>query len=793
MRLEGQSKLGYYPTPDHSLGLLLTWLGLTPEAGLRRYLDPCCGKGEALAAIAAAHGPAETYGIELSDVRAKEAERALKHVLNTAYEYAVMAGESFSLVLLNPPYDGENATGSGRRMEETFLLETTPRLAPGGVLIYIIPHQRLNDKIARHLAGWYSDLRGFKLAGEDYEAFHQIVVFGVRRAGYAPATGDDLRQVQAWAETQQVLGYEQREVEEAPSDGTLKKKKVRAALYGELSALTAGQGEYAIPPSPLKFKNGLFRFQYQPVTDEDYLREADLGVQGLESGRAWHDLIPPVVPPTIRPVMSPKQGHIAMQVSGGLLGTNLVRAADQTPLLIKGNIRKSTSVQRNDPLAEEALQAATGDDRERLQKVQVNEHFETVLTTLDQTGNFVTATDPPQIKELLDRYVEQLAKIVEARNIPQYDMQPEPWEWVVFDPLSKDRHLPGRSETGLTTLQKHLAIAMGRLLLSAGAGGVNAEMGTGKSTIALAVAEYLRVARERRGQRSLAYPGLIVGPGIVTGAENWPKEIVGVVPGAVGRVITIGAKPSPKALKVGDWVRRLFVSTPQPATEAEQRQFNLELKAAEHLITDQAFEGLSANDFLQRLQVAVKSVTDPVLRERASERLRLAFRPLQATLQRADRRPPRRRPHRPAPNLMDARLGGYLWLGHDLPVDRENAREIAGKSSVLEFIADYRRGALPEKSFAIVSFETAKLGSGRVPGMTTRLLPMRYLDERNKVRTRLERVCACPVCGAVVAAEGYDEEDGHALEPLRPSGAEEWVGLRRRFCHRPAPAPGVGW
>ena len=70
MRLEGQSKLGYYPTPTASLMIILTWLVLSIEVGLRRYLDPCCGKGEALAAIAAAHGPAETFGIELSDVRA---------------------------------------------------------------------------------------------------------------------------------------------------------------------------------------------------------------------------------------------------------------------------------------------------------------------------------------------------------------------------------------------------------------------------------------------------------------------------------------------------------------------------------------------------------------------------------------------------------------------------------------------------------------------------------------------------------------------------------------------------
>ena len=164
MRLEGQSKLGYYPTPDQTLELLLTWLS-TPEPGLRRYLDPCCGKGEALAAIASAHGSAETYGIELSDLRAAEARLVLNHVINTGYEYAVLTDETFSLVLLNPPYDGESETGGGTRLEETFLVNTTSRLVPGGVLIYIIQHGRLaNEKIARHLVGWYEDLRCFKKA-----------------------------------------------------------------------------------------------------------------------------------------------------------------------------------------------------------------------------------------------------------------------------------------------------------------------------------------------------------------------------------------------------------------------------------------------------------------------------------------------------------------------------------------------------------------------------------------------------------------------------------------------------
>src|SRR5713226_8653128 len=117
MRIEAQSKMGYYPTPETSLRLIITWLSLSGD-GLRRYLDPCAGKGEALAAIATSHGPAETYGIELSDLRATAAKQLLNHVINTGYEYAVLTDETFSLALTNPPYDGESETGAGTRLEE---------------------------------------------------------------------------------------------------------------------------------------------------------------------------------------------------------------------------------------------------------------------------------------------------------------------------------------------------------------------------------------------------------------------------------------------------------------------------------------------------------------------------------------------------------------------------------------------------------------------------------------------------------------------------------------------------
>ena len=82
----------------------------------------------------------------------------------------------------------------------------------------------------------------------------------------------------------------------------------------------------------------------------------------------------------------------------------------------------------------------------------------------------------------------------------------------------------------------------------------NERIGAGKTTIGIAIAEYLHTTQARENRDS-AYPALVVGPGIVTGKENWPKEIPEVIPGANSRVITIGARPLPKPVKIGVWLK----------------------------------------------------------------------------------------------------------------------------------------------------------------------------------------------------------------------------------------------
>jgi hypothetical protein len=792
MRLEGQSKLGYYPTPELTLTRLTSWL-TTSDEGLRRYLDPCCGKGEALAAIGTAHAPAETYGIELSDVRAVEAKRILAHVINTAYEYAVLTDETFSLVLLNPPYDGEGETGGGTRMEETFLLNTTSRLVPDGVLVYIIPHARINEKIARHLAGWYRELRCFKLPEEEYEVFKQIIVFGLRRSEYQAPNAQALRAVLTWADGEQVTGYKPVEA--------LDQKKSQQPIAAPLPFLPSGHGEYPIPVTHLKGKNGTaFRFQYILVSEEDMLREAAEATTRLQSGREWRDLIPPTEPKLITPVMTPKKGHIGPQLLSGLLGTNCVTTPDtRQPLLLKGHVQKQRFTVRGDDLVDDDP-ADDDDKKRRLRRVEVKEKFEATLMTLQPDGELTRHTNPADIGHILEQHVRELAEIVQVRNTPRYDLKPETWEWETFAHLSKGRRLPGRSDTGLTDFQRHLAIAMGRLCMATGAGLVNAEMGSGKTTVLLAVLEYLYHALViRKAQKAKSpYPGLVVGPGIVTGQENWPKEIREVIPTADSRVITVGVKPLPKPKKLGEWLTEIGM------TIEDETEFEMDDTLTQKRVT--AYRKHAPAVFPSRRKSS-GSLSEAIIRRKLTERAwahhafvtirSLAHKhkvalssqveaALMDCLTRIVHEPPRCRKGTTYPNLLDGRIGGsFAWLGLAVARDEADARELAGEYSLAQFVREYRAGLLPEKAFAVLSFETAKLGAGRVPAMTERPIRITHSqEETGETWAEVVTVCACPHCGAIVS-EKYDTESGAPIEPIAKDDAEKWVGSKRRFCQAP--------
>jgi hypothetical protein len=142
-------------------------------------LDPCAGTGAALRQITG-ETKARRYGIELDSFRAIEAQRVLDEVVQGSVFDAHCPVESYSLLYLNPPYDDEIAEGRNRRMEGVFLEHCFRWLRPGGILVLVIPGNRIgscSDVLAPH----FRDLGIYRLTDPEAARYSQIAVFGIRR------------------------------------------------------------------------------------------------------------------------------------------------------------------------------------------------------------------------------------------------------------------------------------------------------------------------------------------------------------------------------------------------------------------------------------------------------------------------------------------------------------------------------------------------------------------------------------------------------------------------------------
>ncbi len=84
------------------------------------------------------------HGIELDAFRAEEARLVLDQVIQGNCFDVQSTVVSFSLLFENPPYDFEVGENRNGRMEYLFLEHTYRWLKPGGVLVLVIPGDRLS-------------------------------------------------------------------------------------------------------------------------------------------------------------------------------------------------------------------------------------------------------------------------------------------------------------------------------------------------------------------------------------------------------------------------------------------------------------------------------------------------------------------------------------------------------------------------------------------------------------------------------------------------------------------------
>jgi hypothetical protein len=179
-RLMNNVKMGYYPTDPDNISQILRGIQF-PSGVTTNLLDPCCGCGRALRQIAQGNN-CYTYGVELDESLAEEAQTRLHRVGFGSYFFSRISREAFHLLFLNPPYLSVlNENGGRSRHEKRFLIESIPHLTYGGLLIYVIPYYRLTADICRILCDNFSDLTVWRFTDSEFKRFKQIAVLGLRK------------------------------------------------------------------------------------------------------------------------------------------------------------------------------------------------------------------------------------------------------------------------------------------------------------------------------------------------------------------------------------------------------------------------------------------------------------------------------------------------------------------------------------------------------------------------------------------------------------------------------------
>jgi Uncharacterised methyltransferase family (DUF6094) len=192
MRNAARLKMGYYPLPEAEGIKLRALLSFTGPASV---IDPCVGQGAALQLVTS-DAVLRLYGVELDADRARIASaNGIETIQGNAFD-AVVLPESFSLLYLNPPYDSEIGSIANRRMEAVFLEHTYRWLVMEGVLVFVIPFERLHD-CAGILSSHFAVLNVFRMTDPDSVQYRQIAVLGMRREVRGIAVENNKQQLQS--------------------------------------------------------------------------------------------------------------------------------------------------------------------------------------------------------------------------------------------------------------------------------------------------------------------------------------------------------------------------------------------------------------------------------------------------------------------------------------------------------------------------------------------------------------------------------------------------------------------
>jgi hypothetical protein len=483
-----------------------------PDAGRRGQhllLDPCAGKGEAIATLRRAwFEDADAAAIAACEM---EASRAGALAADLSWRDQRLHADAFtltwrpsdhgaSIVLLNPPYDTDPDFG---RLEERFLRRFQDALAPGGALMFLVPVASLAASAAT-LARGFTDHRVFRFPDPEYDEYRQCVLVARRAAGEIPGAAEVRARIERWA----------------ASPGSLTPLPERAG-----DPLVVPAGDYGLDLAVTPFDHRGTTEAFRPW--DGVAVGTDLEVGDL-IGRRFPTALPP------------KPAHLALALAAGHFNGHRLEADEPErlpPILVKGvYTRELVEVEeRTNKDGEVTGVVHVEQPRLRLHALRLDRYrFFEPGPGSEPSG--ATRLEAFNTADVLDRYSGSLTRLM-ARQFPPLHSPARESDQVALPPLPRTPYECQRH--AIQAALKLLALGKNPQLVS--------EVGTGKTTMALYVAAALSGVDHARTCSELTRVGLdasrlprvhralVVCPPHLL--QSWTDQAAAVVPSAQVRVL----------------------------------------------------------------------------------------------------------------------------------------------------------------------------------------------------------------------------------------------------------------
>ena len=466
-RGESKRKMGYYRTPPSIVRLIVSNISWTDGAAI---CDPFAGYGLSMKEMAEQSGvDCSTRGNELNVERYSGLCGNVDNALTGAAEFLDLQepDSGFSVLLYNPPYDKV----LNERLENKYIEIATRLLAPGGVLVAVIP-----EKVAK---GWtwlygliadYVHIATRRFPQPEYERFKQAVVFAVKR-------------------------------DEQPYDAASYVKRLENELKYDMPQLAASEFNINLPAvnSPGMISN-------MPLPAETL---AAVEQQTLLKSKMWRKITQPERGSVFRPLQDPQPGHVAQLLAAGMLD-----GAE-----IEGNILKGYNYKYLETDEKTRLDSSGNSEVVYIS----TERLASVIVSLDKESGEITAYDSHKntqdYERFLDANLDDLMRAVKNRYQPIFD-----GEISKFEELFASIHAPGKlpgyeNNDGLLDAQKQTAAAIATLFNNGEKGVVLVgDMGVGKAapldSLLLTPAGWKEMGSIQSGDQVIGKAGL---PVTVTG------------------------------------------------------------------------------------------------------------------------------------------------------------------------------------------------------------------------------------------------------------------------------------